>query len=74
MGPPAPLLRNYDPAQVTSASSSSKWEQYLPSSLLEGKFKGYVHDKALCTGKACADCRQSFTVAACVTTCIVTPL
>lgn len=35
MGPPAPLLRNYDPAPVTSASSSSKWEQYLPSSLLE---------------------------------------
>lgn len=35
MGPPAPLLGNYDPAPVTSASSSSKWEQYLPSPLLE---------------------------------------
>lgn len=35
MGPPTPLLRNHDPTQVPSASSSSKWEQYLPSPLLQ---------------------------------------
>lgn len=39
-----------------------------------GEVQGYVHDNALCTGKTCADCKQSFTVAACVTTFMLTPL
>lgn len=46
--------------------------QSLPRDV--GKVKGYVHDDALCTGKALADAGRPLTVAAGVRACTVTPL